>query len=172
MDETLDNWDEATICYSNAPGLLPAAIAAYAIDTVKMQKLGTISITATASAETSVPTDLNLDSFLAKDTNKLVTFLVIPDTSDSTATWYVSSKESTASPPVLTVPNASEKVLAAYEPAPARDAQDVSRDAVLSWKPGQYSGSHNVYLGLVLAGGARGGFARRPYQLRPAGRGR
>ena len=153
MDETLDNWDEATICYNNAPGLLAAAVAAYTIDTGKMQKLGTMNVGSTAGLYTSVPAELNLDSFLAKDTNKLVTFLVIPDTTDTTATWYVSSKESTTPElaPALAVPNASEQVLAAYQPVPAKDAQDVSRDVVLSWKPGQFAGTHNVYLGSISA---------------------
>ena len=81
-----------------------------------------------------------------------MTFLVIPDATDTTATWYVSSKESTTPElsPALTIPNAREQVLAAYQPNPAQDAQDVSRDVVLSWKPGQFAGTHNVYLGTVF----------------------
>ncbi len=153
MDETLDNWDEATICYNNAPGLLAAALAAYTIDTAKMQKLGTMSVPATVGVYTSVPADLNLDSFLAKDTNNLVTFLVIPDATDQQASWTIASKEN-ATPdlaPVLTIPNASEQILAAYQPVPAANAQDVSRDVVLSWKPGQFAGTHNVYFGSVSA---------------------
>jgi len=105
-----------------------------------------------AITDRPVSTELNLDGFLDKDTNKLVTFLVIPDTTDTTATWYVSSKESPTPElsPALTMPNASEQVLAAYQPIPAQDAQDVSRDVVLSWKPGQYAVTHNVYFGTVF----------------------
>jgi hypothetical protein len=40
---------------------------------------------------------------------------------------------------------------AATVPAPADKATDVPRDTILSWKPGQFPGTHNVYLGAKLA---------------------
>lgn len=39
----------------------------------------------------------------------------------------------------------------AMNPSPAHDATDVPRDATLSWTPGQYAGTHDVYLGTTLA---------------------
>ncbi len=35
----------------------------------------------------------------------------------------------------------------AADPSPADDAVDVPRDVVLSWEPGKYAATHNVYLG-------------------------
>ncbi len=35
----------------------------------------------------------------------------------------------------------------ATDPSPADDADDVRRDVVLSWEPGKYAATHNVYLG-------------------------
>ncbi len=39
----------------------------------------------------------------------------------------------------------------AANPVPAGGAVDVPRDASLSWKPGQYAATHDVYLGTALA---------------------
>jgi hypothetical protein len=41
--------------------------------------------------------------------------------------------------------------LSAYGPSPANGVIDVPRDAVLSWKPGGYADTHDVYLGTVSA---------------------
>ncbi len=38
----------------------------------------------------------------------------------------------------------------AYGPAPSKDADDVPRDVVLSWKPGTYADTHDVYLGTAF----------------------
>jgi len=37
----------------------------------------------------------------------------------------------------------------ASEPSPGDGAQDVARDAVLTWKPGQFARTHDVYLGTL-----------------------
>lgn len=116
VDETGDNWPEATTCYNNAPGMLPAAFGSYAIDPNKLRKLGVINIPAnsptydTPCYRTSNTTSLNLDRFIGSDTNKRLTFAVMADSTDINADWWVSTKESTdPSPsmaPKLTLPNA------------------------------------------------------------------
>jgi hypothetical protein len=102
-----DLWNEAMISYSNAPGMVAAAIGSYAINADKLQKLGTINIVNAPAIYISNTTDLNLDSFIINDKNKRLTFAVIPETTDSTASWYVTSKEGGAAlAPVLTLPYA------------------------------------------------------------------
>ncbi len=153
VDESLDNWDEATTSYSNAPGILPAALGSFALDDSKLQLLGTLSVSEntptreTPNIYTSITTDINLDSFLGSDTNKLVTFVVINENSDSSASYYVATKEGDpTTAPTLTLPNASFG--AAMNPNPGDGVDDVVRDGVvLSWTPGESAISHDVYFG-------------------------
>jgi autotransporter-associated beta strand protein len=116
IDEALDSWPESTTSYSNAPGASAATAGNYSYSiydavnnpTGKYKLLGTISFPAAASATPIVSNtaNLNLDSFLDDDTNGLVTFLIIPQTTDSTADWDIAPKENTSSaPPLLTLPN-------------------------------------------------------------------
>jgi hypothetical protein len=153
VDESLDNWDEATICYNNAPGILPALLGSFALDTTKLQLLGLLSVLEntptreTPNTYTSNPADLNLDSFLNSDINKLVTFVIINENSDSNASYWVATKEGDpATAPTLTFPNAA--LDAAMNPNPADEAVDVlHEDLVLSWTPGKTAISHDVYFG-------------------------
>lgn len=116
-DETLDSWSEATTTYNNAPGASAAAAGNYAYDiynattnpTGKWQLLGTFAISnaAVPYSNTSNTTSLPLDSFLAADTNNLVSFLIISG-SDSAPDWDIATKEnSTNNPPILNLPNAN-----------------------------------------------------------------
>jgi len=153
VDESLDNWDEAATSYSNAPGILPAALGSFALDENKLQLLGILSILEntptreTPNIYTSNTTDLNLDSFLQSDTNKLVTFVLINENSDNNASYWVATKEGNpASAPKLTFPNASFS--SAMGPYPANGAEDILRNGiVLSWTPGDSAISHDVYFG-------------------------
>ncbi len=45
----------------------------------------------------------------------------------------------------------SHPYLAAGGPSPGNGAEDIARDAVLSWSPGQLARTHDVYFGTVLA---------------------
>ncbi|GAI89035.1 unnamed protein product, partial [marine sediment metagenome] len=117
VDESLDNWDEATTSYSNAPGILPAALGSFALDDTKLQLLGTLSVSEntptreTPNIHTSTTTDLNLDSFLGGDTNTLVTFIVMNENSDNNASYSIATKEGDpATAPTLTLPNAAAQV--------------------------------------------------------------
>ncbi len=48
------------------------------------------------------------------------------------------------------VPPAFKKILTAVEPSPEDGVVDVPRDTALSWAPGPFADTHNVYLGTVF----------------------
>ena len=102
-----DFWDESTITYNTAPGVLPAALGNCTLDTAMVTLLGTITTPAAGGTYpvsfSSNPSDLPLTSFLDADTNKLVTFLFIGTDNEG----EIASKEhETFNAPTLTLPNA------------------------------------------------------------------
>jgi hypothetical protein len=153
IDGDGDLWDESTITYNTAPGMLTATLGNYALDTAKVTLLGTITTPAVGDPYpvrfSSNPTDLPLTSFLGADTNKLVTFIFIGTDNEG----EIASKEhATFNPPTLTLPNAVTGVrTSAIYLNPANGAGDVPRDVVLSWVPGAYADKHDVYFGTSFA---------------------
>ncbi len=153
IDGDGDFWDEETTSYNTAPGVIPnppTALGNCVLDMTKWTLLGTITSPAAPSTYpvtfSSNPTDLLLADFLEADTNQLVTFIFLGGASDE---GEVASKEhATYNPPTLTLPNAvrGARTSAIYR-SPANEANDVSRDVVLSWAPGAFAATHNVYLG-------------------------
>ena len=114
---TDDAWNESTTSYNTAPGVIPnppTPIAQVDIDESKMTLLGTVGMIGSGAqvlrSDNGEPDSmLNLDSFLAADTNGLVTFLIINSTSDSNASYSIASKENTTPDvvlPTLELPNA------------------------------------------------------------------
>lgn len=109
-----DGWNEMSITYNTAPGMLPTdpqANGTYIVDTDKLTLLGTLVVpnTSVPFLVTSNTVNLNLDSFLAADTNGLVTLVMIATGSDRQ--YYVAAKEGLAanptwSAPTLILPNA------------------------------------------------------------------
>ena len=149
-----DFWDESTITYNTAAGLIPnppTTLGNAVVDPDESEELGTL---ATPGAEDpgEFSTDislLNLDSFLAKDTNGLVTFFFQGDDNEN----EIASKERTDGliPPTLTLPNAT---LAARANTPAPPTYDTVTTglAQLSWanpEPNDIGGviTCDVYLG-------------------------
>jgi len=149
VDGDDDFWDESTITYNNAPGVLPTNLGDYLLDTPKVTLLGTITVPAAGGEYpvtfSSDPTALDMTSFLDSDTNGLVTFLFIGTDNEG----EIASKEhETFNAPTLTLPNAVIGAeTAAVKPNPANGTEDVPRDVILSWTPGEYAITHNVYLG-------------------------
>jgi hypothetical protein len=115
---TDDLWSEATTSYSTAPGILQPGSGGVAynsgdasIDPAKLSLLGTFSTPGAANADLTTSTvTLNLDAFLAADTNNLVTFVLDVAASDSNASYFIATKENLSAapvvPPRLTLPNA------------------------------------------------------------------
>jgi hypothetical protein len=114
IDGTDDFWGEMSITYNTAPGMIPTdpqANGTYVLDESKLTLLGTLVVPSSA-VNTTVTSDtsaLDLDSFLAADTNGLVTMVLIATGSDRQ--YYVAAKEGLASnpswlAPTLIVPNA------------------------------------------------------------------
>jgi hypothetical protein len=114
---TDDAWDETTTSYNTAPGVIPTPptpIAQVDIDESKMTLLGTVGMIGSGAqvvrSDNGEPDSmLNLDNFLAADTNGLVTFLIINSASDTTASYSIASKENTTPDivlPTLELPNA------------------------------------------------------------------
>lgn len=106
-DETLDSWDESTVSYNTAPGFNAATLGNYSFDSTKWQNLGSLAIPAQASGSFSSTTAaLNLDSFLASDTNNLVSFFIVTG-SDGNVIYDFRSKEGDVNAaPTLNLPNA------------------------------------------------------------------
>ncbi|MBB5353123.1 hypothetical protein HNR46_003376 [Haloferula luteola] len=117
-DESLDSWDEATTSYSNAPGALTAATGLFSYDLYDgttnpsgaWELLGTFVVSngAVPYKDTSNVDTLPLDSFLASDTNNLISFLVVWD-GDNAPDWDIASKENatTTYHPLINLPNAT-----------------------------------------------------------------
>ena len=155
IDGDGDLWDESTITYNTAPGVVPnppTALGNCVLDTPKVTLLGTITTPAVGGTYpvefSSNPTDLPLATFLQADTNKLVTFIFVGGNNEG----EIASKEhATFKPATLTLPNAVRGPrTSAICLNPANEANDVSRDVVLSWTPGASAATHNVYLGTAL----------------------
>jgi hypothetical protein len=104
IDGDGDSWDESTITYNTAPGMLPATLGNYALDLAAVTLLGTIATPAAGDPYpvrfSSNPTDLPLADFLGADTNNLVTFIFIGTNNEG----EIASKEhETFMAPTLTV---------------------------------------------------------------------
>jgi hypothetical protein len=111
-DESLDNWDEATTAYNNAPGILQPVDGGnaydsglFSLDNSKITLLGQTPILDTRNFPPLAPngralhsTDpmvVPLGTFLSSDTNGLVTFLLFHAVTDNNATGNITTKEST-----------------------------------------------------------------------------
>ena len=103
-------WNESTICYSNAPGIVFTNGTPFAqfptVDSNRMVFLGTMPLPSPAAVVTSDPVALNLQPFLEADTDGLVTFFFVHP-SDNNASYFGTTKESGPDlGPVLNMPNA------------------------------------------------------------------
>jgi hypothetical protein len=118
-DDVDDAWSEATTSYSNAPGFIytdPDPVTAgnqpsnnFTINPAEMTFLGTITTPGGLGVMTSTTAALNLDAFLAADTNKLVTLAFTRTVSDSNVDYNFATKENVTAGvifPSLNLPNA------------------------------------------------------------------
>lgn len=105
-------WSEATICYSNAPGVIwtngtPLSQFPPDLDLNRLVVLGTMpNFNAATGDQISDPNSLNLAPFLEADTDGLVTFMFLT-TSDSAQSYFGNTKENANGlEPRLNMPNA------------------------------------------------------------------
>lgn len=104
--EDYEMWNEDTITYNNAPGLLPAQAGEYVLDTEKLVRLGDMlcSSNITNISDSNL---LDLSSFIEKDTNKLISLLIVIESSGPEE-FYFFSKEG-GSGPCLLFPNVTQE---------------------------------------------------------------
>jgi len=82
------------------------------------------------------------------------TMSIVHRQGDATVFWDVFMWTDSANyvPTDADYENAKEPLAgAALSPSPANDATDVPRDATLSWKPGKFAATHDVYFGTTFA---------------------
>lgn len=147
-----DFWDEATLSYNTAPGLLSPELDGYiTIDENEWSLVGTMEFLDIRSTGTTVITGSIDPNFIASDTNGAVSFLLYHAADDGGASdYYVALKENTdGNPfPTLTFPNARF----ATDPDPANGSTVLTSQSTLSWtntEPNAPSGSItcDVYFG-------------------------
>ena len=83
------------------------------------------------------------------DDDGMVTFLMDFPASTTGRGFGIASKEHATQTlrPVLELTATTGVRTAASSPSPADEATEVARDAALSWRPGAFAGTHDVYLG-------------------------
>ncbi len=99
-----ENWDESTITYANAPGIIEAdrgLLNQFARDPQKLVRIGGFPVTQGLNqVYTSTPDELDLAGFIADDTDGQIT-LVIHDDSASGQFNFFDSKEGTIAPKLI-----------------------------------------------------------------------
>ena len=107
--ESLDDWDEASLHWSNAPANLPGGAE---IDPKKVMKLGTFELPQNVQSGTRSIEGPALLEFLRRDTNGIGTFILVRDTigpSQCLVHGFANKYHPTALPPTLTVTVAEPK---------------------------------------------------------------
>jgi FecR protein len=101
-DESLDAWDEATIRWVNAPANVPTADA---VDPSKTTLLGRFTIAQGEQAGSRKLDDRAIANWLRRDTNKLVTIIVVRETRGlgtcDLVHGFASRRHPTLAPPTL-----------------------------------------------------------------------
>jgi hypothetical protein len=105
-DETLDNWDEATVRWKSPYPVAPANLdSGKGVDPTKTVSVGLFTVTAKGIGTHEIATSA-LTSFLQSDTNGLATFIIVRDTQGpNSSISYVHgiASRDTATPPTLEV---------------------------------------------------------------------
>ncbi len=111
IDGADDLWDEATLSYNSAPGLIDNPGPDYTADGMNMIEgswtlLGSFNTTQnTTSTQVHTGTITGLADFIAADTNGLITLLIYPAASDNYSYYTLTKEDSAANAPKLSFPN-------------------------------------------------------------------
>ncbi|MBN2315412.1 MAG: hypothetical protein JXM79_15895, partial [Sedimentisphaerales bacterium] len=147
--EALDNIDEATITWNTAPGVqndpTPALGSPVALDAADLTEELMSFVSPARGVRASTDVSQALTDFINSDTDGIVTFLFVPPAGQNNG--IVRTKEMGENGGTLLEGNLTGLAQKALEPNPADLAVDVPRDVVLSWTPGGYADTHDVYLG-------------------------
>jgi hypothetical protein len=121
-DGSGDLWDETRICYNQAPGFRQAPLGLSVLDQDAIENLGTIPLNGLGYQQSSIA-NLNLDSFIERDTNGLLTFILVCDSGDPEDDWRMTTKEGDASlAPRLVLPSAAGQTSVEITTAQGRGA--------------------------------------------------
>jgi regulation of enolase protein 1 (concanavalin A-like superfamily) len=136
------------LTWNNAPGVqnspAPALDGAVALDPADLTDiLLTFNAPARGVRETTETSEA-LAEFLSSDTNGFVAFMFAPDTGGAAILRTVELAEEGGT---LLTGEVGGQATAAQDPDPEDEAIDVSRETGLSWTPGGFAATHDVYLG-------------------------
>jgi hypothetical protein len=107
-DGEADFWDEAQITYNTAAGFRPAPLGRYQLDGEVLERLGTMTLSGETKQQ-SKPSSLRLDDFIARDTNGLLTLILISEHDEGGEGWLIRSKEAgVETAPRLTFPRVND----------------------------------------------------------------
>lgn len=99
-----ESWDESTVAYSNAPGLIDAergVLNQFARDPRKLVRLGGFPVTQNVTGlYTSNPAELDLASFIADDTDGQITLVIFDDSASGQFNFF-DSKEGAIAPKLI-----------------------------------------------------------------------
>ncbi|MBN1360203.1 MAG: discoidin domain-containing protein [Sedimentisphaerales bacterium] len=99
----------------------------------------------------STATSRALADFINSDTDGIITLLFAPPQPEASAILRAKeSNEGGIAGGTYLQGEIAFAVELAVNPDPANEADDAFRDAVLTWTPGQYGATHDVYFGTVL----------------------
>ena len=149
IEELDDGIDEATIVWNTAPGVkndpAPPLNDPVALDFADLTE-NILMIFEAPSRGVRASTEPNelLDDFINSDTDGIVAFLWAPYEEGDNAIVRTKEmgEEGGSYLEGLSIPPPE-----ALKPNPADGQTDVIRDVVLSWRPGMYAETHNVYFG-------------------------
>lgn len=88
-----ENWNEATISYSDATGFAPAAAGTYAATADLTAALASLNIGNNSLGDHTTTPNGSMDAFLAADSNGLVTFAAIYPGPSGNAIYQISTRE-------------------------------------------------------------------------------
>jgi hypothetical protein len=150
IKEELDSINVNTLTWNTAPGVqndrTPALSAPVELDLADLVgPLMTFQII--RRARESTETSQELADFLNSDTDGIVVFLLAPAEEGDSGIILSIEETPVGERGILLEGDFVKAVGFATDPGPANGDVDVARDVILSWVPGEYANTHNLYFG-------------------------
>ncbi len=150
IKEELDSIDVNILTWNNAPGVqndpTPALSSPVELDLADL--VGPLMNFAVVSrTRESTETNQALADFLNSDVDGIVVFLLAPvEVGDNAIILTIEDSPDSGSGTLLEG-DFVKAVGFATDPGPVNGDDDVARDVILSWIPGEFANTHNVYFG-------------------------